>query len=76
MQSLITTDKTSSISITRKADIDENPIAYYEKKKFTELKYWIFGFNAFKADYNDELNAAFASNESRWNQWIGFRFKI
>lgn len=56
---LITTDKTSSISITQ-ADIDENPIAYYEKKVYGTKNIAYLVFNAFKADYNDELNAAFA----------------
>ena len=56
---LITTDKTSSISITQ-ADIDENPIAYYEKKVYGTKNIGYLVFNAFKADYNDELNAAFA----------------
>ena len=56
---LITTDKTSSISITQ-ADIDENPIAYYEKKVYGAKNIGYLVFNAFKADYNDELNAAFA----------------
>ena len=42
---LITTDKTSSISITQ-ADIDENPIAYYEKKVYgtKNIGYFVFKF--------------------------------
>lgn len=56
---IITTDKTSSISITQ-ADIDENPVAYYEKKVYGTKNIGYLVFNAFKADYNDELNAAFA----------------
>ena len=36
-----------------------------------ELKYWIFVFNTFKADYNDELNVAFAQMKADGiNDWF------
>ena len=57
--SLVTTDKAATVSIT-KADIDENPVAYYEKKVYGSKIIGYLVYNGFKSDYNDELNAAFA----------------
>ncbi len=57
--SLVTTDKAATVSIT-KADIDENPVAYYEKKVYGGKNIGYLVYNGFKSDYNDELNAAFA----------------
>ena len=57
--SLVTTDKAGTVTIT-KADIDENPIAYYEKKVYGSKNIGYLVYNGFKPDYNDELNAAFA----------------
>lgn len=57
--SLVTTDKASTVTIT-KTDIDENPVAYYEKKVYGSKNIGYLVYNGFKSDYNDELNAAFA----------------
>ena len=56
---LVTTDKATTVTLTQ-ADIDENPIAYYEKKVYGSKNIGYLVFNSFKSDYNDELNAAFA----------------
>ena len=56
---LVTTDKATTITVTQ-ADIDENPVAYYEKKVYGSKNIGYLVFNSFKSDYNDELNAAFA----------------
>lgn len=56
--SMLTTDKAGTVTVT-KSDIDENPIAYYEKKVYGTKNIGYLVFNAFKSDYNDELNAAF-----------------
>ena len=56
---LVTTDKATTVSVTQ-VDIDENPIAYYEKKVYGSKNIGYLVFNSFKSDYNDELNAAFA----------------
>ena len=61
--SLVTTDKAATVSIT-KADIDENPVAYYEKKVYGSKIIGYLVYNGFKSDYNDELNAAFAKMKS------------
>lgn len=61
--SLVTTDKAATVSIT-KADIDENPVAYYEKKVYGGKNIGYLVYNGFKSDYNDELNAAFAKMKS------------
>lgn len=57
--SLVTTDKAVTVTVT-KAEIDENPVAYYEKKVYGGKNIGYLVFNGFKSDYNDELNAAFA----------------
>lgn len=61
--SLVTTDKVATVTIT-KADIDENPVAYYEKKVYGGKNIGYLVYNGFKSDYNDELNAAFAKMQS------------
>lgn len=61
--SLVTTDKAATVSIT-KADIDENPVAYYEKKVYGGKNIGYLVYNGFKSDYNDELNTAFAKMKS------------
>jgi carboxyl-terminal processing protease len=61
--SLVTTDKAGTVTIT-KADIDENPVAYYEKKVYGGQNIGYLVYNGFKSDYNDELNAAFAKMQS------------
>lgn len=61
--SLVTTDKTGTVTIT-KTDIDENPVAYYEKKIYGGKNIGYLVYNSFKSDYNDELNAAFAKMQS------------
>nr|WP_315253224.1 S41 family peptidase [uncultured Flavobacterium sp.] len=61
--SLVTTDKAGTVTVT-KAEIDENPVAYYEKKVYGAKNIGYLVFNAFKSDYNDELNAAFAKMQS------------
>lgn len=60
---LVTTDKVATVTIT-KADIDENPVAYYEKKVYGGKNIGYLVYNGFKSDYNDELNAAFAKMKS------------
>ncbi|WP_269241332.1 S41 family peptidase [Flavobacterium limnophilum] len=61
--SLVTTDKVATVTLT-KADIDENPVAYYEKKVYGGKNIGYLVYNGFKSDYNDELNAAFAKMQS------------
>ncbi|GGF28767.1 S41 family peptidase [Flavobacterium limi] len=61
--SMITTDKAGTVTVT-KADIDENPIAYYEKKVYGGKNIGYLVFNGFKSDYNDELNLTFAKMQS------------
>ena len=61
--SLVTTDKAGTVTVT-KAEIDENPIAYYENKVYDAKNIGYLVFNSFKSDYNDELNAAFAKIKS------------
>lgn len=60
---LVTTDKATTVSVTQ-VDIDENPVAYYEKKVYGSKNIGYLVFNSFKSDYNDELNAAFAKMQS------------
>ena len=60
---LTTTDKNESLSVS-KADIDENPIAFYKKFDLAGKKIGYLVFNAFSIDYNDELNAQFAQMKS------------
>ncbi|REG99181.1 C-terminal processing protease CtpA/Prc [Flavobacterium aquicola] len=57
---LVTTDKTGTLTIT-KTEIDENPVAYYEKKVYGDKNIGYLVYNGFKSDYNDELNSAFAT---------------
>ncbi len=61
--SLVTTDKAGTVTLT-KADIDENPVAYYEKKVYGSKNIGYLVYNGFKSDYNDELNTAFAKMQS------------
>ena len=61
--SLVTTDKLKTVTVT-KADIDENPVAYYENKVYQGKNIGYLVYNGFKSDYNDELNAAFAKMQS------------
>ena len=61
--SLVTTDKAGTVTVT-KSDIDENPIAYYEKKVYGAKNIGYLVFNGFKSDFNDELNASFAKMKS------------
>ncbi|MBP6558430.1 MAG: PDZ domain-containing protein [Flavobacterium sp.] len=61
--SMVTTDKAVTVTVT-KAEIDENPVAYYEKKVYGAKNIGYLVFNGFKSDYNDELNAAFAKMQS------------
>jgi carboxyl-terminal processing protease len=56
---LATTDKPATVTINN-AEIDENPVAYYEKKVYRNKTIGYLVYNSFKSDYNDELNAAFA----------------
>ena len=56
---LVTTDKIENISLTR-VEKDENPVAFYKNYVYGTKNIGYLVFNAFKADYNDELNAAFA----------------
>lgn len=56
---VVTTDKPNTVSITQ-IEIDENPIAYYEKKVYDSKNIGYLVYNGFDSDYNDELNAAFA----------------
>jgi len=60
---MVTTDKTGTVTIT-KTDIDENPVAYYEKKVYGGKNIGYLVYNGFKSDYNDELNLAFAKMKS------------
>lgn len=60
---LVTTDKAGPLTIT-KTEIDENPVAYYEKKVYGEKNIGYLVYNGFKSDYNDELNLAFAKMQS------------
>lgn len=60
---MVTTDKAETVTIT-KTEIDENPIAYYEKKVYGGKNIGYLVFNGFKSDYNDELNLAFAKMQS------------
>ena len=57
---LVTTDRVENISIA-KADIDENPVAFYKKYTYGGKNIGYLVYNGFKSDYNDELNAAFAA---------------
>ncbi|MBF4470746.1 S41 family peptidase [Flavobacterium sp. HJJ] len=61
--SLVTTDKAGTVTVT-KTEIDENPVAYYEKKIYGAKNIGYLVFNGFKSDYNDELNLAFAKMQS------------
>ena len=60
---LVTTDKTGTVTVS-KSEIDENPVAYYEKKVYGAKNIGYLVFNGFKSDYNDELNLAFAKMQS------------
>jgi len=60
---LATTDKTTTVTVT-KTEIDENPVAYYEKKVYGSKNIGYLVYNGFKSDYNEELNAAFAKMQS------------
>jgi C-terminal processing protease CtpA/Prc len=60
---MVTTDKAGTVTVT-KAEIDENPVAYYEKKVYGAKNIGYLVFNGFKSDYNDELNLAFAKMKS------------
>lgn len=60
---LITTDKATTLTVT-KTEIEENPVAYYEKKVYGSKNIGYLVYNGFKSDYNDELNAAFAKMQS------------
>ncbi|WP_281233856.1 S41 family peptidase [Flavobacterium gelatinilyticum] len=60
---MVTTDKAGTVTVTKTA-IDENPVAYYEKKVYGAKNVGYLVFNGFKSDYNDELNAAFAKMKS------------
>lgn len=57
---LVTTDKVENINVT-KANIDENPVAFYKKFVYGGKNIGYLVYNGFKLDYNDELNAAFAT---------------
>lgn len=57
---LVTTDRAVNISIT-KTNIDENPVAFYKKYNYGGKNIGYLVYNGFKSDYNDELNAAFAT---------------
>ncbi|UFK96616.1 S41 family peptidase [Kaistella faecalis] len=57
---LVTTDRAENISIT-KTNIDENPVAFYKKYNYGGKNIGYLVYNGFKSDYNDELNAAFAT---------------
>ncbi|KDN55108.1 S41 family peptidase [Flavobacterium seoulense] len=61
--SLVTTDKGTTVTVT-KTEIDENPVAYYEKKVYGSKNIGYLVYNGFKSDYNDELNATFAKMKS------------
>lgn len=54
-----TTDRNESLTIT-KTDIDENPIAHYQRYDLAGKRIGYLAFTGFKIDYNDELNAQFA----------------
>lgn len=54
-----TTDKIETINIS-KTNVEENPIAHYQVYEMAGKKIGYLVFNAFKIDYNDELNAQFA----------------
>lgn len=56
---LVTTDRVENITIS-KTDKDVNPVAFYKKFVYGSKNIGYLVFNAFKADYNDELNKAFA----------------
>lgn len=57
---LVTTDRVENISIF-KANIDENPVAFYKKYTYGGKNIGYLVYNGFKSDYNDELNSAFAA---------------
>ncbi|BFM45132.1 hypothetical protein CFS9_37730 [Flavobacterium sp. CFS9] len=61
--SLVTTDKTGTVTVTT-AEINENPVAYYEKKVYGAKNVGYLVFNGFKSDYNDELNLAFSKMQA------------
>lgn len=56
---LVTTDKAENINLTT-VQMDENPVAFYKNFVYGTKNIGYLVFNGFKADYNDELNAAFA----------------
>jgi C-terminal processing protease CtpA/Prc len=60
---MVTTDKAATVTVSQ-AEIDENPVAYYEKKVYGNKNIGYLVYNGFKSDYNDELNAAFAKMQS------------
>lgn len=60
---LVTTDKVENISIAN-AEIDENPVAFYKKYTYSGKNIGYLVYNGFASDYNDELNAAFATMKS------------
>ena len=59
----VTTDKAGTVNVNQ-TEIDENPVAYYEKKVYGSKNIGYLVYNSFKSDYNDELNAAFAKMQS------------
>lgn len=60
---LVTTDRAENITLTT-INKDENPVAFYKKYVYGAKNVGYLVFNGFKADYNDELNAAFAQMKS------------
>ncbi|MFA9191869.1 S41 family peptidase [Flavobacterium sp. FZUC8N2.13] len=60
---MVTTNKAGTVTLSQ-TDIDENPVAYYEKKVYGSKNIAYLVYNSFKSDYNDELNAAFAKMQS------------
>lgn len=60
---LVTTDRAENIAIS-KTNIDENPVAHYQKYSYGGKNIGYLVYNGFKSDYNDELNAAFARMKS------------
>ncbi len=53
------TDKSENLFIT-KTSVEENPIAFYKVFEQNGKKIGYLVYNAFKIEYNDELNAQFA----------------
>lgn len=59
----ITTSGAAKTANLQAVVLEENPVAYYETKKFGDKNIGYLVYNGFQSNYNDELNAAFGEME-------------